>query len=70
VIYVLDTDICSYLMKRTHPVLIDRVKGFEPGDLKVSVVTVFELPRPRSARPQNPQSPPHLRRNLGRPFGG
>jgi predicted nucleic acid-binding protein len=23
VIYVLDTDICSYLMKRTHPVLIE-----------------------------------------------
>lgn len=41
--YVLDTDICSYLMKRTHPALIERVRGFQPGELKISVVTVFEL---------------------------
>lgn len=42
-IYVLDTDICSYLMKRTHPALIERVRAFQPGELKVSVVTLFEL---------------------------
>ncbi|HEX3527696.1 MAG TPA: type II toxin-antitoxin system VapC family toxin [Thermoanaerobaculia bacterium] len=41
--YVLDTDICSYLMKRTHPALIERVKAFVPRDLKVSVITLFEL---------------------------
>jgi tRNA(fMet)-specific endonuclease VapC len=41
--YVLDTDICSYLMKRTQPALIERVKTFAPRDLKVSVVTLFEL---------------------------
>ena len=41
--YLLDTDICSYLMKRTHPALIERVKAFAPRELKVSVVTVFEL---------------------------
>ncbi len=41
--YVLDTDTCSYLMKRTHPALIARVKRFAPNELKVSVVTVFEL---------------------------
>src|SRR5881227_867938 len=41
--YILDTDICSYLMKRTHPALIERVKSFAPRDLKVSVITVFEL---------------------------
>ncbi len=41
--YVLDTDVCSYLMKRTHPSLIAKVKEFAPKDLKVSVVTVFEL---------------------------
>lgn len=41
--YVLDTDICSYVMKRTHPGLIDRVSSFGPRDLKVSVITVFEL---------------------------
>jgi tRNA(fMet)-specific endonuclease VapC len=41
--YVLDTDICSYLMKRSHPALIERVKTFAARDLKVSVVTLFEL---------------------------
>jgi len=41
--FVLDTDICSYLMKRSHPALIDRVKTFAARDLKVSAVTVFEL---------------------------
>jgi tRNA(fMet)-specific endonuclease VapC len=41
--FMLDTDICSYLMKRSRPNLIERVKSFAPRDLKVSVVTVFEL---------------------------
>lgn len=40
---LLGTDICSYLMKRTHPALIARVKSFAPRELKVSVVTAFEL---------------------------
>ena len=42
-IYLLDTDTCSYLMKRAHPKLIDRVRTFRPGELKVSVVTQYEL---------------------------
>jgi len=41
--YLLDTDTCSYLMKRAHTVLIDRVRTFRPGELKVSVVTQYEL---------------------------
>ncbi len=41
--YVLDTDICSYLMKRTFPALIARVRTFAPEALKVSVITTFEL---------------------------
>ncbi len=41
--YILDTDICSYLMKRRHPALIERVRGFEPRELKTSVITVYEL---------------------------
>jgi tRNA(fMet)-specific endonuclease VapC len=41
--YVLDTDICSYLMKRTHPALIERVNTFASRELKVSVITLFEL---------------------------
>jgi len=41
--YLLDTDTCSYLMRRTHPALIDRVRAFHAGELKVSVVTQYEL---------------------------
>lgn len=41
--YMLDTDISSFVMKRSHADLIERVRGFAPGALKVSVVTVFEL---------------------------
>ncbi|MFL6237057.1 MAG: type II toxin-antitoxin system VapC family toxin [Thermoanaerobaculia bacterium] len=41
--YILDTDICSYLMKRSQPALIERVKAFAPRDLKISVITLFEL---------------------------
>jgi tRNA(fMet)-specific endonuclease VapC len=42
-IYVLDTDICSYLMKRAQPALIERVKTFAPRELRISVITLFEL---------------------------
>lgn len=41
--FLLDTDVCSYVMKRRSPSLLDRVRGFDPGELKVSSVTVFEL---------------------------
>ncbi len=41
--YILDTDTCSYLMKRSNPRLVKRVREFAPQELKVSVVTVFEL---------------------------
>lgn len=41
--YLLDTNICSYSMKRRYPALIDRIRGFAPGELKVSVITVYEL---------------------------
>lgn len=40
---LLDTDICSYLLKRTHPALVDRVRASSPGELSISAVTVFEL---------------------------
>jgi tRNA(fMet)-specific endonuclease VapC len=42
-IYLLDTDVSSYIMKRYTPALIERVKSFSVRELKVSVVTVFEL---------------------------
>lgn len=42
-IYLLDTNICSYAMKRSHPHLVERLRGFSPGELKVSTVTALEL---------------------------
>ena len=42
-IYLLDTDISSYIMKRFSPSLVERVKRFSVRELKVSVVSVFEL---------------------------
>lgn len=41
--YMLDTDTSSFVMKRSQPALIERVRGFAPGALKVSAVTAFEL---------------------------
>ena len=42
-LFLLDTDICSYAMKRRSPPLQTRLIDFAPGELKVSVITVFEL---------------------------
>ena len=52
--FVLDTDVCSYLVKRSHPALIERVREFAPRELKVSVVTLYELEYGihRSGRPE------------------
>ncbi len=41
--YILDTDISSYIMKRTYRSFVERVRRFAPGELKVSSVTAFEL---------------------------
>ena len=41
--YLLDTDICSYAMKRSHPALTEQVRSFAYRELGVSAVTVFEL---------------------------
>lgn len=41
--YLLDTDICSYIMKRSHPALLDRIRSVPIADQAVSVVTVAEL---------------------------
>ena len=41
--YLLDTDTCSYIMKRSRPALLERVMGFSPGELKLSTVSLYEL---------------------------
>ena len=41
--YLLDTDICSYIMKGSHPALLERIRSVPITDQVVSVVTMAEL---------------------------
>lgn len=41
--YLLDTDICSYAMRRRNPRIVAQISAHAVGELKVSVVTQFEL---------------------------
>ncbi len=41
--YMLDTDICSYVMKRSHDGLLQRLQKIPVSDVCVSVVTKSEL---------------------------
>lgn len=41
--YLLDTNICVYLMNRTRPELAKRVLEHHPDDLAISVITAAEL---------------------------
>ena len=41
--YLLDTDICIYVIKKRPPEVIERFKQHSPGDIAVSTITLFEL---------------------------
>lgn len=41
--YMLDTDTCSYIMKRSHPSLLKRLQAVAVTDVCTSVVTKAEL---------------------------
>jgi tRNA(fMet)-specific endonuclease VapC len=41
--FMLDTDTCSYIMKRSHPQVIKRLQSVAVGDVCMSVVTKAEL---------------------------
>ncbi len=41
--YLLDTNICIYIMKDSFPSLTEKVFSFDPSDIFISSVTVFEL---------------------------
>lgn len=41
--YLLDTDICSYIMKRSHPALLERIRSVPIADQAMSAVTAAEL---------------------------
>jgi tRNA(fMet)-specific endonuclease VapC len=41
--FMLDTDTCSYIMKRSHPHVLKRLRSVPVGDVCMSVVTKAEL---------------------------
>jgi tRNA(fMet)-specific endonuclease VapC len=41
--YMLDTDVCSYIMKRSHPALLRRLQSVAVTDVCISVITKAEL---------------------------
>lgn len=41
--FLLDTDICIYLINKHPPSVISKFKQYRPGDIGISVVTVSEL---------------------------
>ncbi len=41
--FMLDTDTCSYIMKRSHPLVLKRLQTFSVDDVCMSVVTKAEL---------------------------
>ena len=42
-VYMLDTDTCSYIMKRMHPKLLKKIQSIPIAEQVVSVVTMAEL---------------------------
>jgi tRNA(fMet)-specific endonuclease VapC len=41
--YMLDTDTCSYIMKRSHPPVLQRLRGIPVSDVCMSIITKAEL---------------------------
>jgi tRNA(fMet)-specific endonuclease VapC len=41
--YLLDTNICIYLIKNRPPEVLDRFRQHSPQDVTISIITLFEL---------------------------
>ncbi len=41
--FLLDTNICVFLMKNKYPAAVQKLLGMNPSDIAVSSVTVYEL---------------------------
>ena len=41
--YMLDTDTCSYIMKRSHPTVLKRLQAIPVTDVSISVISKSEL---------------------------
>ncbi|NTV59004.1 MAG: type II toxin-antitoxin system VapC family toxin, partial [Deltaproteobacteria bacterium] len=52
--FMLDTNICIYMIKGKPPQILSRLKGFNLGDLSVSSITLSELEYgvAKSSKPQ------------------
>ena len=59
--YMLDTDICSYVMKRSNNVLLKHLQTVPVGDVCVSVITKSELLYGVEVSPQRQQDEAALR---------
>jgi len=42
-IYLLDTNICIYIINGKYPKIADKIRSHYPDDIKISVITVAEL---------------------------
>ena len=51
-LFLLDTDICSYAIKGSHPALDHRLRDFKPGQIAISAVTRAELRFGVALRPE------------------
>ena len=41
--YILDTDICSYILKRNHSLVLDRFEAVDDKNISISIITYAEL---------------------------
>jgi|GEM_PF-3350038 predicted nucleic acid-binding protein len=70
--YMLDTDICSYIMKRSSEAVLKRLRKVPVSDVCISVITKSELRTVSSttARRSRPDRIPELHRGSGVPRRG
>ena len=53
--YMLDTDTCSYIMKRSHPTVLKRLQAIPVTDVSISVISKSELLHGVEVSPQRMQ---------------
>ena len=41
--YLLDTNICIYIINKTPRYIVDKIKSFKPNQIKLSAISVAEL---------------------------
>jgi tRNA(fMet)-specific endonuclease VapC len=63
--YMLDTDTCSYIMKRSEPAVLERLRKLPVSDACISVITKSELLYGVEVSPRRRQDEAALRAFLG-----